>query len=400
MMPSHSDAALSGTSSAYRRRLATIHQAMVASPTASAATDDDKDDVDAAAGTSVLSLLRRWWLGNGSSSGGNGECTTGDQEAAAAVSGVVRACFVRSSDEQRAGAAAAGLWTARTGRFARQRATSLRLSADPHAPGLHPFARADIDPSAEAPLERAVLCQTAEAYDKLRAGLPPANATFLSAERPGSGEDLFVDGLVAWELCVGDVLGVVVAGGGGGEAAGLLLQVSSPRRPCEQWNVVHAGEDFLSGTVLAGQPAQRCYPSPASSSSCADEQGKDAGGGGAGGEEGRGSGRQMRVFREVEGNVRHVCLQQTLGGFFLRVLRGGDVSVGDRLTLVSRPRPGWTLRRVGALLYGRAAVAREGWVAWCGTDAEREALLAMPELAEHEWKDVLRDPQLELRRNY
>jgi hypothetical protein len=39
-------------------------------------------------------------------------------------------------------------------------------------------------------------------------------------------------------------------------------------------------------------------------------------------------------------------------------------------------------------------------VAWCGTDAEREALLAMPELAEHEWKDVLRDPQLELRRNY
>jgi histone H4 len=160
------------------------------------------------------------------------------------------------------------------------------------------------------------------------------------------------------------------------------------------------GEDFLSGTVLAGQPAQRCYPSPASSSSCADEQGKDAGGGGAGGEEGRGSGRQMRVFREVEGNVRHVCLQQTLGGFFLRVLRGGDVSVGDRLTLVSRPRPGWTLRRVGALLYGRAAVAREGWVAWCGTDAEREALLAMPELAEHEWKDVLRDPQLELRRNY
>ena len=43
---------------------------------------------------------------------------------------------------------------------------------------------------------------------------------------------------------------------------------------------------------------------------------------------------------------------------------------------------------------------REGWVAWSGTEKEREELLAMTELAEHEWKDVLRDPAMEMTRDY
>ena len=52
--------------------------------------------------------------------------------------------------------------------------------------------------------ERALLCQTAEGYAKLRAGLPAHTHSRLSPERPGSAENLFVDGLSQWELCIGD----------------------------------------------------------------------------------------------------------------------------------------------------------------------------------------------------
>ena len=68
--------------------------------------------------------------------------------------------------------------------------------------------------------------------------------------------------------------------------------------------------------------------------------------------------------------------------------------------LSSRPHPEWTLKRLGDLLYGEASVAREGWVAWSGTEDERQTLIAMPELAMHEWKDALLDPDIEMTRKY
>ena len=55
---------------------------------------------------------------------------------------------------------------------------------------------------------------------------------------------------------------------------------------------------------------------------------------------------------------------------------------------------------MGDTLYGRATLERNGWVAWCGTAEERELLIAMPELATHEWKDVLIDPLMEMQRDY
>jgi MOSC domain-containing protein YiiM len=214
------------------------------------------------------------------------------------VACVVRSCFHRASDEERA---ATG-WDAATGRFARERVAALSLSSDPNAPGLHPYAASD---GSGAPPERGLMCQTAEAYEKLRAGLPQC-AGQLSAERPGSAEDLFVDGIAAWELCIGDVF--TKAGEGAGE--GPMLQVSSPRRPCEQWNQVHAERAFLDGTALMGTPPQRLRLADGS------------------------------LCDETEGNVRHFCLRNTLGGFFFRVQRGGELRVGDELVRQTR----WPIR--------------------------------------------------------
>jgi hypothetical protein len=52
------------------------------------------------------------------------------------------------------------------------------------------------------------------------------------------------------------------------------------------------------------------------------------------------------------------------------------------------------------LLYGQAGVPRESWVAWSGTEEERQTLIDMPELAIHEWKDALLDPDIEMTRDY
>eukprot|EP01048_Picozoa_sp_COSAG05_P016672 COSAG05_NODE_2179_length_3433_cov_5.910318_4_plen_201_part_00 len=117
------------------------------------------------------------------------------------VFGIVRGCYHRASDDERA---ATG-WDASTGRFARERVHSITVTTDPNDPTLHPYASGDGDP--DTPPERGILCQTAEAYDKLRSGLAES-AALLSEERPGSAENLFLSGLTAWD---GGAAGLIFA---------------------------------------------------------------------------------------------------------------------------------------------------------------------------------------------
>lgn len=156
-------------------------------------------------------------------------------------------------------------------------------------------------------------------------------------ERPGSGENIFIDGLEQWELCVGDVFAI--------EGSTLSLEVTSSRRVCENWNHVHGLEPYGDGSY---------YQQP-----------------------------------DGVGNVRHWMLRQNLGGFFLRVLADGDLNVGDKLVLASRPHPEWTLKRIGELMYGAAEVDMHGWLQWAGTDEELEEIIALPSWAEAEWKHVM-----------
>ena len=250
--------------------------------------------------TPSSALLRglRGLLGLGG--GGEDSTTDGDTPQLPDVVGIVAGCYHRASDDERA---ATG-WDASTGRFARERVQSITVTTDPNDPTLHPYAAGDGEPGASP--ERGILCQTAEAYDKLRSGLPE-NAALLSEERPGSAENLFLAGLTAWELCIGDVFTLARADGSSG---GVMLQVSSPRRPCEQWNQVHATDAFLQGTALVGSPPQRLRLT----TSCPLDE-------------------------ETPGNVRHYCLTNTLGGFFFRVLRGGEISTGDSLVCVLKHEP-------------------------------------------------------------
>eukprot|EP01051_Picozoa_sp_SAG22_P020097 SAG22_NODE_3929_length_1464_cov_3.465201_2_plen_297_part_00 len=164
------------------------------------------------------------------------------------VLGTVAGCYLRPSDEQRQ----ADGWSPATDSFVRNPVDSLRLTpgqpdGEPAsgqllggAVGDHSSHTTTPQPGWLAdPAERAVLCQTAEGYEKLRAGLPPGNAEWLGPQRPldgrsgwfrnGAGENLYLDGIEQGTLCVGDVFKV----------GGATLEVASPRRPCEKWNVIH-----------------------------------------------------------------------------------------------------------------------------------------------------------------
>jgi MOSC domain-containing protein YiiM len=276
-------------------------------------------------------------LGLGTGSDESEDATAGaesDQLLLPTVVGTVGACFLRPSNEEReveGWTPGAGVGDPSSGHFVRRQTDALALSAvadhsaEPSDAPTRAGAADDYSSHKtfpqpgwlEDPPERGLLCQTAEGYEKLHAGLPAGCIALLSPERPGSGENLFVEGLTQWELCIGDVFA----------SGDVRLQVSSPRRPCEYWNIVHGQKD--------------------------------------------GNGP----------DVRHHALTHTLAGFFFRVLTSGELHVEDQLTLIARPHPEWTLKRLGDLVYANAGVQRQDWVAWSGTAEEREQLIALPELA-------------------
>lgn len=119
------------------------------------------------------------------------------------VSGTVRACYV--ADEQ---------WPGHevqadphfSGHYIRQRAQSLSVVAPTAANGdisnVVPPSHRGLALRLRDPNERALMMSTVEGYERLRAALPFAAGT-LSHERPGSGENFYVDGLAQAELCIG-----------------------------------------------------------------------------------------------------------------------------------------------------------------------------------------------------
>lgn len=124
-----------------------------------------------------------------------------------------------------------------------------------------------------------------------------------------------------------------------------VLEVASPRRPCEKWNKVHNMAQHPHG--------------------------------------------------EEDGNVRQFAITNTLGGVYFRIVSGGQISIGNTLTLAERAHPEWPCSRVGHLLYSQATVMAQGGLAetkgesFCGTEEELHELISLDKLAWFEWKQCL-----------
>lgn len=68
-----------------------------------------------------------------------------------------------------------------------------------------------------------------------------------------------------------------------------------------------------------------------------------------------------------------------LGGWYVRVLREGNVAAGQSLVLVTRPYPEWTVARANDIIYGRE------------TDQDAKAALAACPALSPRWRNVLSD---------
>ncbi len=156
----------------------------------------------------LLQRIRSLWAG---------EDTSESETAETPISGIVKNCYV--ADEG---------WPGHevqadprfSGHYIRKHVDSIHVEATPEMECVPPSHR-EMAVGLRDPNERALMMSTSEGYETLRAALPHAAAT-LSHERPGSGENFFVDGLAQGELCIGDVFVV------GGRST--RLEVSSPRR--------------------------------------------------------------------------------------------------------------------------------------------------------------------------
>jgi len=145
-----------------------------------------------------------------------------------------------------------------------------------------------------------------------------------------SGENILFDGLDRFNLCIGDVFAVESPQGIRRKCS---LQLSSPRKPCKRWEMKYGSSTGVS--------------------------------------------------------VRHYVLTNTCGGWFFRVLRPGFVEEGDRIILVERPNPQWSLERIGRKLYGCAGRHIDTWTSWTGSCEELQELAGLKDLAMREWREPI-----------
>ena len=212
-------------------------------------------------------------------------------------------------------------------------------------------------------LDRALLVQSEEHWQDIRNEFEskPLRQPLSEKMAGGSfGENLFISGCSSDNLCIGDKLVVLQESKSSTEdsADALMLQITSPRRPCS--NV-----DKQFGATWDGS------------------------------------------------GVRAYCARSGRAGFMVRVLTPGVLPEGCQLCVTERPHPRWTLSRVASLIYGMEGACdqpqhytlpgfthtttsgvrgsgggREAVLAkWKGTEAELRELASLPELAAYEWKD-------------
>jgi MOSC domain-containing protein YiiM len=202
--------------------------------------------------------------------------------------------------------------------------------------------------------ERALLVQSNTHYQPIRDANLNLKENLPDKEWVGGNwaENLHIGGTLNTNtLCIGDILTT--------PNSSVVLQVSSPRRPCSRVDV--------------------------------------------------------QFGKTYDGNgVRSFCAKTGTSGFFVRVLKTGDINDGDVFKITKRLWPMYSLARVSALLYGMKggcekasgyALPGKGtlhgktaknalggdaqYIAsmWKGTYKELQELASMKELAAFEWKE-------------
>jgi MOSC domain-containing protein YiiM len=177
--------------------------------------------------------------------------------------------------------------------------------------------------------DRAILFQSTEHYEQLQQD-PQFKSCFDDIDymdSPSFGEQVIVKGCDSSQLAIGDVFQVE------GGLSPLVVEITSPRKPCSHVNKRHGSSNGMQG-------------------------------------------------------MKRHALTHCLAGWFARVLVAGELQDGMKLVRTNHPNPKWTLSYISKALYTQGsqmdlAMCRAHWN---GEKSELEELVSLPSLCEYEWK--------------
>ena len=187
--------------------------------------------------------------------------------------------------------------------------------------------------------DRAVLFQSQENYEKVmkheRFNWCFQEISYM--EYPTFGEQVIVNGIDTSILAVGDVFEIE------GGLSPLVVEITSPRKPCVELNYKH---DTYNGTK----------------------------------------------------GIQHYVHHNNMAGWFARVLVAGELKEGMKFIRTKQPNPKWTLDYVHRALYREGTIreSRMRVASWKRDRKELKELIALPQLGEYEWKVEARKQLLKL----
>ena len=176
--------------------------------------------------------------------------------------------------------------------------------------------------------ERAVLIQSKDNYNQLAKDMPK----YFTTNTPSFGENIIVKGLKNSEICVGDLFKIE------GDHSTLLLEVSSPRKPCYKIDKKHKCPYGLKG-------------------------------------------------------IKRHSLTNGLSGWFCRVIEEGIITETDVLIRIRQPYPKWPITRICMTLYGKGdyKIMNACKPNWSDSKESLKELINIPALAYCEWKEELEE---------
>ncbi len=178
--------------------------------------------------------------------------------------------------------------------------------------------------------ERAILWQSTDHYEKIKSD--PLYGKYLENEdimvRPSFGEQVIVTGCNSSQICIGDIFEVK------GRDSSLVVEVTSPRKPCFMVDERHCSPKGLKG-------------------------------------------------------MKHFTMTNALAGWFTRVIVPGELRDGMELVRTRNPNPKWTLTTISRALFSEGdkihlLTCRAHWVR---SIEELIELVNLPQLGYKEWRE-------------
>ncbi|GFH48114.1 hypothetical protein CTEN210_04590 [Chaetoceros tenuissimus] len=178
--------------------------------------------------------------------------------------------------------------------------------------------------------DRAILFQAEDNYRRLMND-PQWKNFFHDIDymnNPSFGEQIIVKGIKPSDIAIGDVFEVE------GKKSSLVVEITSPRKPCNHVNKRHGTKSGLQG-------------------------------------------------------MQRFALSNALGGWFARVLVAGELRDDMNLVRTKHPHSKWTLPYISQVLYTEGSRFEHAAckATWNRSKRELEELISITQLANYEWKD-------------